>query len=168
MSWYQETIKRVEPKLLSPSEDCISIIENFEGFRSEAYQDSVGVWSIGYGTTRGVQKGDTITKEDASARMLIELEEDYSSAVQNLVKVPLTQYEFDALSCFTYNLGATNLMNSTLLRKLNLNSYELAAKEFPKWAYAGGKLLQGLVYRRKAEQLMFLGEDWKGYKEALA
>ena len=152
-----------DPKTMRPSGECVSMIQEFEGFRPKAYQDSVGVWTIGFGTTRGVKPGQTITREEAEKRMLEELDRYYSSAVRLRVRVPLTQEMFDALSCFVYNTGEPQFANSTMLRKLNQGDYEGAAAEFERWVYAGGKELAGLVRRRNAEQAMFRGEDWKEY-----
>lgn len=163
--WYYNTVRRYNPRNLKPSDDCIEIIAYFEGFEEHAYQDSVGVWTIGYGSTRGVKQGDVITEEAARKRMLKELEEDYAYAVQRYVKVPLTQYEFDALTCFTYNLGSGNLSRSTLLKLLNQGLYEEASDEFPKWSKAGGKTLKGLFRRRTGEELMFEGDEWERFKE---
>ena len=85
---------------------------------------------------------------------------------EELVKSKYGSYPaemFDALTCFTFNLGAGNLANSTLLKKLNQKDYEGAAEEFEKWIYAGGKVLAGLVRRRKAERALFEGNDWEEY-----
>lgn len=165
MNWYEETVRRYNPRELKPSEACVEIVGFFEGFRAEAYYDSVGKLTIGFGTTRGVKEGDVITREAAAERMLKELEEDYGYAVTSYVKVPLTQYEYDALTCFTYNLGAGALKRSTLLRLLNQGLYEEASDEFPKWSKAGGRTLRGLFRRRIGEELMFEGDDWERYKE---
>ncbi|QJP10448.1 lysozyme [Pseudomonas multiresinivorans] len=139
------------------SERGVSLIKAFEGLRLDAYQDSVGVWTIGYGTTRGVKRGMTISKAEAE-RLLTEDIGRFEPEIARLVKVPLTQGQWDALTSFTYNLGAANLESSTLLKLLNAKDYAGAAEQFPRWNKAGGKVLPGLVKRRAAEQAMFKGE----------
>ena len=136
------------------SETGLQLIKDHEGCRLEAYLDSVGVPTIGYGHTKGVKEGDTCTQAQADSW----LREDANSAewcVNKCVTVPLTQGEFDALVSFAFNLGCTSLRNSTLLRKLNDSDYDGAAAEFPKWNYAGGQVLAGLTTRRQAEQRRF-------------
>lgn len=163
-NWYNEVDKGEGDKMsglyraktLKPSEDCLNIIAFFEGFRSEAYQDSVGVWTIGYGSTRGVKPGDTITEQAAKERMMRELDEDYAESVKIHVMVPVTQSMFDALCSFVYNVGAGNFVNSSLLRYLNQGEYKKSVDEFDKWVYAGGEMLKGLVNRRKEEAELFV------------
>ena len=130
------------------------ILKFFEGCRLTAYQDSVGVWTIGYGHTKGVYDGMTITQEEAEQMLLTELEE-YEGYVEKYVTVPLTQNQFDALVVWVYNLGPTNFRNSTLLKELNSGNYTAAGKEITRWNKAGGKVLAGLVKRREAEAQLF-------------
>ncbi|WP_342622623.1 lysozyme [Pseudomonas alkylphenolica] len=137
------------------SQRGLSLIKSFEGLRLLAYRDAVGVWTIGYGATRGVKAGMSITKEQAE-RMLINDVQRFEPEVERLVKVPLTSNQWDALVSFTYNLGAANLESSTLLRLLNADDYAGAAEQFPRWNKAGGKVLPGLVRRREAERVLFL------------
>ncbi|MCO7595084.1 MULTISPECIES: lysozyme [Pseudomonas] len=137
------------------SQRGLSLIKSFEGLRLQAYQDSVGVWTIGYGTTRGVRPGMSISKEQAE-RMLLDDVQRFELEVQRLVSVPLSQSQWDALVSFTYNLGAANLESSTLRRLLNAGDYAGAAEQFPRWNKAGGKVLPGLVRRRAAERELFL------------
>ena len=138
------------------SERGLSLIKSFEGLRLQAYQDSVGVWTIGYGATRGVKAGMTITMDQAE-RMLVNDVQRFEPDLDRLVKVPLNQSQWDALMSFVYNLGAANLESSTLLKLLNQKDYAGAADQFPRWNKAGGQVLQGLVKRRAAERAMFLG-----------
>jgi GH24 family phage-related lysozyme (muramidase) len=77
-------------------------------------------------------------------------------AVSRLITVPLNQNQFDALVSFVFNLGSGALQCSTLRRRLNAGAYLEAADEFPKWVYAGGRKLKGLVRRREAERILFL------------
>ena len=130
------------------------ILKFFEGCRLTAYQDSVGVWTIGYGHTKGVYDGMTITQEEAEQMLLTELEE-YEGYVEKYVTVPLTQNQFDALVVWVYNLGPTNFRNSTLLKELNSGNYTAAGKEITRWNKAGGKVLAGLIKRREAEAELF-------------
>ena len=130
------------------------ILKFFEGCRLTAYQDSVGVWTIGYGHTKGVHAGMSITQEEAEQMLLIELEE-YEGYIDKYVIVPLTQNQFDALVVWVYNLGPTNLRRSTLLKELNSGNYTAAGNEITRWNKAGGKVLAGLVKRREAEAELF-------------
>ncbi|MGL4673928.1 MAG: lysozyme [Wohlfahrtiimonas sp.] len=132
----------------------IELIKEFEGCKLKAYQDSVGVWTIGYGHTKGVKKGDVITQDQAN-QFLIEDLADAENAVNRLVEVEINQDMFDALVSFTYNLGSGNLSKSTLLRLLNQGRYSEASDQFLIWNKAGGVVLNGLVRRRKAEQKLF-------------
>lgn len=138
----------------------LSLIKGFEGKRTSAYDDGVGVWTIGFGTIKypngvRVKKGDVCTEKQAEDYLRNDLSK-FEAAINKLVKVPLTQNQFDALASFTYNLGETNLSNSTLLKKLNKGDYQGAADQFLVWKKAGGKELNGLVRRREAERSLFL------------
>lgn len=141
------------------SKEGIALIKKFEGCELEAYQDSVGVWTIGYGHTKDVSEGMKVTQEEAEAMFMIELEE-YEDYVDRLVSVGLSQCQFDALVAWTYNLGPTNLKNSTMLTVLNQARYEEVPREIKRWNKAGGEVLQGLVRRREAEALLFEGKEW--------
>jgi GH24 family phage-related lysozyme (muramidase) len=145
---------------MQTSDKGIALIKEFEGCKLTAYQDSVGVWTIGYGWTQPVdgkpiRAGMTI-KQETAERLLKTGLVSYESDVSRLVKVGLTQEQFDALVSFTYNLGARSLSTSTLLRKLNAGDYAGAAEEFLRWNKAGGKVLNGLTRRREAERALFL------------
>jgi lysozyme len=139
------------------SQKGLDLIKSFEGLRLSAYKCPADVWTIGYGTTAGVKPGQTITKERAE-ELLREDVKRFEAQVLRLAKVPLTQGQFDALVSFTYNLGAGNLSNSTLLRLLNAGDYKGAAAQFDRWTKAGGKELPGLVRRRAAERALFEGK----------
>ena len=145
---------------MQTSEKGIALIKQFEGCKLTAYQDSVGVWTIGYGWTQPVdgkpiRAGMTI-KQETAERLLKTGLVSYESDVSRLVKVGLTQGQFDALVSFTYNLGARSRSTSTLLRKINSGDYAGAADEFLRWNKAGGKVLNGLTRRREAERALFL------------
>jgi len=140
---------------MQTSNNGINLIKRFEGLRLEAYRDSVGIPTIGYGHTHGVKMGDVITGAQADAF----LREDLQVAeltINTNVKVKLTQGQFDALASFVFNLGSGNFVKSTLLKKLNTGDYAGAADEFGKWVNAGGKKSPGLVKRRAAEREVFL------------
>ena len=149
---------------MQTSDKGIALIKEFEGCKLTAYQDSVGVWTIGYGWTQPVdgkpiRAGMTI-KQETAERLLKTGMVSYESDVSRLVKVGLTQGQFDALVSFTYNLGARSLSTSTLLRKLNAGDYAGAADEFLRWNKAGGKVLNGLT-RRREEAITGAHYTWK-------
>jgi lysozyme len=115
-----------------------------------AYQDQVGVWTIGFGHTHGVSEGLVITQPIAESWLL----QDTANAVDcvnKYVRVPLSQGQFDSLVDFVFNLGCGALQNSTLLKLLNANDFQNAALEFAKWDHAGGQVVAGLLLRRQAE-----------------
>lgn len=140
----------------SKAGQCLS--ERFESCRLMAYQDQVGVWTIGWGHTFGVHEGMSCSQIEADAW----LTQDEAAAIADVnthVTVPLTQGEFDALVDFAFNLGRGALNNSTLLRDLNAGDHQAAAKEFEKWDHAGGKVVAGLLRRRLAEEAEFNAQN---------
>jgi len=140
--------------------DGVELIRHFEGCRFDAYLCPAGVWTIGYGHTADVKEGDSIDQEAAEAFLIEDLEK-FEQAVTRLVEVPLTQQQFDALVSWTFNLGAGNLAESTLLRKLNNYQYAEVPEQMMRWVRAGGKVLEGLVKRRAAEAALFQNKDWR-------
>ena len=142
------------------SKEGIALIKKFEGIELQAYQDSVGVWTIGYGHTKGVKEGDNISLKKAEEMLEEELVE-YEGYINDMVKVRLEQNQFDALVAWVYNLGPTNLSKSTLLKVLNKAIYEEVPFEIKRWNKAGGQVLNGLVRRREAEALLFQGKAWE-------
>lgn len=144
------------------SDNGIALLKEFEGCVLTAYPDpgSGGdPWTIGYGTTKGVVPGMTITKEEAEALLREDLAK-FETAVENAVKVPLTQNQFDALVSFTYNVGEGALTSSTLLRLLNGGDYGAAAVQFDRWNRGPNGPMPGLIRRRAAERRMFQGLAW--------
>ena len=133
-------------------------LKAFEGLRLEAYRDAAGVLTIGYGSTRGVRAGMTITEAEAERRLREDVDR-HAEPIDALVRVPLSEHERAALASFVFNLGGAAFAQSTLLRKLNAGDRAGAADEFPRWVYAGGKKLRGLERRREAERAMFLTPD---------
>ncbi|OKB67067.1 muraminidase [Serratia marcescens] len=142
------------------SDDGMALIKRFEGLRLQAYQDSVGVWTIGYGWTQpvaGRKVGAGMAIDAATAeRLLVCGVAQFEQGVERRVAVTITQGQFDALVSFAYNLGLRALENSTLLRRLNAGDRQGAADEFGRWVNAGGVRLDGLVARRAAERALFL------------
>ena len=140
------------------SEAGILLIKSFEGCRTVAYQDAVGVWTIGYGHTIDVKEGMTITQHQCDVMLEVDIE-TYGNYVNKYVIVSLTQNQFDALVSWVYNLGPTNLRNSTMLKVLNAGKYEEVPYQMQRWNRAGGKVLKGLVVRRTAEAELFKNES---------
>jgi len=122
------------------SEEGLSLIKKFEGCELKAYQDSVDVWTIGYGHTKGVEDGQEITQEEAEEMLASELDE-YEGYINDLVECDLEQCQFDALVAWVYNLGPTNLRSSTMLKRLNSNDLEDVPNQIKRWNKAGGKVL---------------------------
>lgn len=133
----------------------IALVKEFESCRLDAYLPTPeDVPTIGWGSTKGVKLGDVWTQEQADAALLDDLI-DAENCVNERVKVPLQQEEFDALVSLVYNIGCRNFSSSTLLRKLNDSDYDGASKEFQRWCKQKGKVLNGLVRRRFAEAKLF-------------
>ena len=137
----------------------LALIKKFEGCELEAYQCSAGVWTIGYGHTKGVTPSDSISQEEAEQMLVDELHE-YESYVNEYVTVALSQNQFDALVSWVYNLGPANLKASTMLKVLNSGEYEDVPAQIKRWNKAGGKVLEGLIRRREAEACLFQGKEW--------
>lgn len=140
------------------SQRGIDLIKKFEGLRLQSYQDEGGVWTIGYGHTKGVKRGQTITEAEALAF----LEVDMAEALRGIdlyVKVPLSQYQYDALASWTFNLGVGNLRSSTLLKKLNAGDYSAIPEQIVRWnkvkVKGRFKVSKGLVRRRTAEAALW-------------
>lgn len=133
----------------------LALVAYYEGYRPQAYVDPVGIVTVCYGHTATARLGQSFTKEQCNDLLRKDLQAA-EAAVQSSVKVALSQTQYDALVSFTFNVGSGNLRSSTLLRRLNAGDYCLAAREFPRWNRAGGKVLPGLTKRRLAEQALFL------------
>lgn len=133
----------------------LELIKHFEGYRGEAYLCPAGVWTIGWGTTLGVRRGQKTTPAEAESFLKRDLEK-FEQQVAELVKVPLTSNQFSALVSFAYNCGVGALKSSTLLKKLNASYYLGAAEEFLRWNKVNGKPFAGLTRRRVAERSLFL------------
>lgn len=136
------------------SDEGLALIKSFEGLRLNAYLCPAKVWTIGYGHTQGVEKGQTITEIEAE-----NLLKDDLSGFEKAVKkcnLELNQNQFDALVSFTFNVGAGNLSKSTLLKKAKNDPLDPTIREeFMKWNKAKGETLAGLTRRRKAEANLY-------------
>mgnify|MGYP001591944004 CR=1 FL=1 len=145
-----------------PTADGLALIQRWEGFRHSPYQDSVGVWTIGYGTTvypdgRRVGPQDPMVGEElASAYLLDHVARLACPSVLRLITVPLSDGQYDALVSFVYNLGGGALQASQLRQCVIRREDEKAAEQFGRWIWAGGRKLKGLVARRRAEAIMYL------------
>ena len=147
---------------MNVSREGIDLIKKYEGFSSKPYLCPANVPTIGYGTTvypsgkRVTLRDPAITEAEATFILTTMVDRQYGKAVNELVMVNIAQSMFDALCSFTYNLGVGNLKASTLLKKVNAGNFKGAADEFLKWNKSGGKVLNGLTARRKAERAIFL------------
>lgn len=135
----------------------IKLIKEHEGLSLVAYRDPVGVWTIGWGHTTNVTPGQFINYEIAETLLLMDCQVAERCINRN-VRVPITQTMFDALTSFVFNLGCGAFGTSALLGLLNDGNYLAAADQFPRWVFAGGRKLPGLVRRRALEQGLFLSE----------
>ena len=143
------------------NEAGLGIIKRFEGWSSSAYQCPAGRWTIGYGATWDI-KGNAVTRShpditEVQGDALLKREiRHVEGAISRLITAKLTDNMFSAICSWAFNVGTGNLQRSTLRRKLNRGDYESAADELPKWRRAGGRILKGLVVRRKYERALFL------------
>lgn len=145
------------------SVEGLALVKEFEGLRLKAYKCPANVWTIGYGHTSAagspeVNPGMEITKEEAEEILRRDMVQ-YENGVKKLVKVELTQGQFDALVDFAYNAGVGALAKSTLLKRVNEERFDDVPAEFMKWTKGGGKELPGLVRRRRAEVKLWRGLD---------
>lgn len=133
----------------------LALIKEFEGLRLEAYLCPAGVWTIGWGHTKGVKKGDRIDISTAEKYLKEDIEEA-ERGIEKLVKVKLDDNQFSALVSFVFNFGETKFRSSTLLRVINTDPYSPnVAVQFRRWVYADGKISQGLIRRREAEVKLY-------------
>jgi lysozyme len=132
------------------NDDGIALIKNYEGLHLTPYLCAARVWTIGYGHTRTVRSGMTITPDQAD-QLLGEDLRLMERAVQRLVTVPLNDNQFSALVSFTFNVGIANFERSTLLKLLNRGWYEQVPAQLMRWNRASGEEMGGLSRRRAAE-----------------
>ena len=135
---------------------CIYGVGQHEGFVGHTYRDPTGTPTIGFGETKGVVMGQTITREDATV-LLGNRVAEHAAGMAKCIKVPVSQNEFDAYADFTYNIGIAGFCRSSVATKLNAMDYEGACAELLKFVYSKGQILPGLVNRRKEEYRVCLG-----------
>ena len=148
---------RIAACVLTVSAAALVSIALNEGYRGEAYQDAVGVPTVGYGETKGVTMKSRTTPDRALVQLLSSTEK-HADDIRQCIKVPLYQHEFDAYVSLAYNIGSKNFCHSTLAGKLNTRDYKGACSEIRRWNKAGGKVLPGLTKRREKEYRMCMGE----------
>lgn len=153
------------------SQKCISQIKKDEGVKNKPYQCPALLWTVGVGhvidphhakvpfadrKALPIPSGwDRVLSNDEIDEILRKDLNRFEQGVLRLIKVPMTQGQFDALVSFSFNVGLGNLQNSTLRMKINRGDYVGAAEQFLVWTKAGGKVLAGLVKRRTHEKEMF-------------
>lgn len=132
-----------------------ALIAGFEGYRPKAYLDPVGIPTICYGHTEGVKIGQTRTKAECDALLALDIDEGFVALDRHATRAMSLEMRV-AMASFIYNVGEANFKKSTLLKKLNLGDFKGACDELPKWVYAKGKKLPGLVNRRHMERRLCL------------
>lgn len=153
------------------NQDGINLIKRFEGFRATAYQDSVGVWTIGYGTTgrAGVgivpAKGMTITEEEAEWYLQKAINK-FIASIEPSITAPINENQFAAYVSLSYNIGPRAFKRSSTLRHFNAGNIAKASANILLWNKAGGKVLRGLERRREAEMALFDAPVGKPSQEA--
>lgn len=136
------------------------LIQQFEGLKLNAYKDSAGIPTIGYGNITyidgtKVKMGDSITHEKADQTFKYYADK-FAKEVDKYVLASVNQNQFNSMVSFAYNIGINAFKNSTLLKKVNNNSCDPTIKnEFLRWVNAGGKRIQGLVNRRIKESELY-------------
>jgi lysozyme len=140
---------------LKTSKKGIQVIKEFEGCKLKSYQDIVGVWTIGYGFTKGVSPNDTMTQTECEERLLEELA-SYEQAVHEGTGGEYTQNQFDAMVSLAWNIGIAGFRKSSVLKAHVRGDYQAAARAFGLWNKAGGKVVAGLTRRRAAESVLYL------------
>lgn len=150
---------RLLPVYLTVSALALAGIAGFEGYRRHAYDDGVGVHTVGFGTTTGVRPGDSLSPERAVLRLAQVADRMGREIARCIGDVPLHQHEFDAYVSLAYNIGPGAFCRSTLVRRLRQTppDYTGACREILRWTRAGGRVLPGLVKRRQAEHAQCVG-----------
>lgn len=144
------------------NEEGYKLLKHFEagsGFETKAYWDKTGrIWTIGWGFTKGVKEGDTMTEEEGNERLREEIQE-YERGVLRLCTLEPNENQFSAMVCLAWNIGLHSKKGfpiSAVLRHHNLGDFRKAADSFKSWQTSGGIELSGLVRRRKAEAALYL------------
>ena len=146
------------------NQEGFQLLTTFEGCKLNAYDDGGGVWTIGYGHTKGVSPGLSMTQAEVDDCLRQDLE-SFESYVEDAVQVALNDNQFSALVCFCFNVGpgSDGFGGSTLLKRLNAGDEQAAANQFPVWNKVSGSPLLGLTRRRLAERSLFLGAPWQPF-----
>ncbi|WP_417471726.1 lysozyme [Leisingera sp.] len=134
---------------------AVSFIGQWEGLRTQAYRDIVGVWTVCYGETKGVTPGDRYSKAECDAMLAREIV-SYEAALDRCLTAEVPVAMKIALVSWTYNVGAGAACRSTLVRKANAGDLRGACNELPRWKRAGGRVIRGLTNRRLSERSMCL------------
>ncbi|NBW15456.1 MAG: lysozyme [Caulobacteraceae bacterium] len=144
--------------------DLTTLIKHFEGFSSKPYLCPAGHWTIGYGSTWDIA-GQPVTKstpeisqDDGDQLLLRDILQRRAQVLRMCPPASKNQLHLDALTSFCHNLGSGRLMASTLRRYYNQEKFDLAANQFLRWSFSGGRKLPGLLRRRHAEKFLFLGQ----------
>lgn len=143
------------------SKNGLDLIKEFESFKSKPYLCPSNKATVGYGSTyypdgkKVTLQDKEITEEKAYEILEYIANKDFGANINKVVKVPLSQNQFDALVSFAYNIGNANFNSSTLLRWLNQENYKEASMQLLRWDKAKGIVLNGLTKRRKAEKALF-------------
>lgn len=143
----------------------LELLKSLEGLKFTAYQDSAGVWTIGYGHTQNVRAGQRIDQAQAESFLKADVAKFEKGVEKTLLEfgTKVKPHQFDALVIFSFNVGLKAFQKSTMAKKLYLMnnndqvSVNAVANQFDRWNKAGGKVVQGLVNRRAKEKLLFLG-----------
>lgn len=144
------------------SDNAKALIKSYERLRLKAYRCPAGVWTIGYGHTKGVTQSSVVNRQGAEElfnKDLYDIAEYPISDIFYKAKVTLTQNQFDALCSFVFNIGTTNFRKSTLLKKALVNPNDKSIyNEFKKWNKSDKKELEGLTRRRIREADLYFKE----------
>jgi lysozyme len=158
-------MKRLPANLLVVSALAVAAFVGYEGYSSRAYDDGVGVQTVGFGSTRHldgtpVKAGDTVTPQRAVVMLARDADRIWREAARCIGEVPLYQHEVDAYASLAYNIGSDAFCRSTIVKKLKQNppDYAGACEAIRRWNRAGGRVLPGLTKRREAEYRMCKGE----------
>jgi lysozyme len=158
-------MKRLPSTLMVVSALAVASIAGYEGYSSRAYDDGVGVQTLGFGSTRHpdgtpVKAGDTVTPQRAVVMLAKDADRIWREAAACIGDVLLYQHEVDAYASLAYNIGSDAFCRSTIVKKLKQTppDYEGACSEILRWNRAGGRVLPGLTKRREAEYRMCKGE----------
>ena len=143
------------------SKDGLMLLAKLEGVKLDAYQDIVGIYTIGIGSTKypngqPVKKGDKLASKEEAFKLFVDTSAQYTNCVNKYVLRPLKQNEFDALFCLCYNIGCGAFAKSSLVKFINGGqTIEKIKIGFLMWTKAGGVVSKGLVNRRLAEYNLY-------------